>query len=217
MRRYSGSHSFPENSGGGKHGLRDGYMPHIGDAMHLFNYCWSKTKARTIARCWMKSDCLSYLQVQQFEQICHDYSNDNEENVPDSPIERNEAEQLYEDIFVNSLLSQVQSQSNELLPEVGEVQSVDEFANILNSESSEDASIDRRNIADNLLQSLYDERSDSEAVTREENDLQTVPSSSSARELIGLIQEKVDFNVQLNNDREVIEALQALLTQMNEV
>ena len=111
----------------------------------------------------------------------------------------------------------MQLQSSELLPEFGEVQSVDEFANILNSESPEDASIDHRNIANELLQSLYDEGSDSEAVTSEENDLQTVPSSSSARELIGLIQEKIDFNVQLNNDREVIEALQALLTQMNEV
>ena len=41
MRRSSSSHYFPENSGGGKNGLRDGYMPHVGDAMDLFNYCWS--------------------------------------------------------------------------------------------------------------------------------------------------------------------------------
>ena len=50
----------------------------------------------------------------------------------------------------------MQLQSNELLPDLGEVRRVDEFANILNYESSEDASMNRRSIAENLLQSLYD-------------------------------------------------------------
>ena len=192
-------------------------MPHVGDAMDLFNRCWSKTKACTIVRCWIKSECLSYLQVQQCEQISRHNRNRNEENLLDSPTEQSETEQLYKDIFVISMLSQVQVQSNELLPDLGEVNSVDEFANILNSKSPEDASMDRRNIADDLLQSLYDERSDTAASFKEESELQTVPLSSSARELIGLIQDKINSNVQLNNDDEVIEALQALLIRMSEV
>ena len=116
-----------------KHGLREGYRPHVGDAMDPFNHCWAKTKVRTIVRCWIKSECLSYLQVQKCEQICHDYRNENKENLPYAPNEQNETEQLYEDIFVNSIMSQVQLKSNELLPRLGEVWSVDEFANILNS------------------------------------------------------------------------------------
>ena len=80
----------------------------------------------------------------------------------------------------------------------------------MNFESPQDVSIDHRNIADNLLQSLYDERS-------EESASPTVPSSSVTREHIGLIQEKIDSIVQLNNDKEVIVALQALLTRINEV
>ena len=74
----------------GKHGLRDCYMPRVGDAMDLFNHCWSKTKARTIVRCWMKSECVSNLQVQQCEQTCRNYRYQNEENLADAPIEQNE-------------------------------------------------------------------------------------------------------------------------------
>ena len=99
------------------------------------------------------------------------------------------------DIFVISMFSKVQLQSNKLLSDLREVRSVDEFANILNSESPEDASIYCRNIANNLIQSLYDERGDRVIVSDEESSLQTVPSSSSDRDLIGLIQEKIDSNV----------------------
>ena len=130
IRRSSGA--LPENTGGRNHSLRVGYKPRFGDAMYLFIHCWPKTKARTIVRFWMKSECPSYLQVQQCEQIRRDYRNENEENLPDAPIEQNETEQLYKDIFINSMLSQVQLQSDELLPDLGEVRSVDEFANILN-------------------------------------------------------------------------------------
>ena len=79
----------------------------------------------------------------------------------------------------------MQLQSNELLPELGEVRSVDEFANILNSKSPEDAIINNKNIADNLLKSLYGERRDTAAVSNEESNLETIPSSSSARDLNG--------------------------------
>lgn len=88
MRRSSGAHSLPENSGG-EVCLQDVYRPHLGDAMDLFNYCWSETKARTIIKYWMKSDCISNLQIQQCEQIFHDYRNKNVENFPNAPIEQN--------------------------------------------------------------------------------------------------------------------------------
>ena len=86
----------------------------------------------------------------------------------------------------------MQLQSNELLPELGDVRNIVEFANILNSESPGDSTIDLRNISDNLLQSSYDEISGSATFSSDENALQTVPTPSTARESIGLIQEKID-------------------------
>ena len=104
----------------------------------------------------------------QFDEYKAKYSfHENEENFPNALIEQNDTEQLYEDIFVNGMLSQVQLHSNELLPDLGEVRSVNEFAPILNSESPEYASLDRSNIAHNLLQSVYDERHGNAVVSDE--------------------------------------------------
>lgn len=96
---------------------------------------------------------------------CHYYRSENEENLPDAPIEQNEAEQLLEDISVNSTHSQVQLQSNELLPELGDVRYFVEFPNILNSGYPGEATIEQRSIANNILQSLYGERSDNVAIS----------------------------------------------------
>ena len=131
-------------------------MPHLFNTMDLFDHCWTKTTTRNIIKCWIKSEYLSNLQVQQCEHTSHDYRNENEENLLDALIKQNETEQFYENIFVNSILPQVKLQSNGLLSELGDLQSFVDFANILNSESSGDASIDPKNIGDNLIQSLYD-------------------------------------------------------------
>ena len=57
MRGSSYSHSLLRIQEG-KCALRDVREPQIGDAMDLFYHCWSKTKIRTIIKCWMKIKCL---------------------------------------------------------------------------------------------------------------------------------------------------------------
>ena len=60
-------------------------------------------------------------------KICHYYSNENEEKLPDALIEQYRAEQFYEEMFTNRILEEVQFQSNNILPELGGVRSVDMF------------------------------------------------------------------------------------------
>lgn len=71
----------------------------------------------------------------------------------------------------------VRKSSSIVLQELGDVKSVVEFANILNYKSPLDASIDSKNIAGNLPQSLCDEISDRAAVSSECNASEAVPSS----------------------------------------
>ena len=65
MKWDSGEHHFPLNSNSGKWGVRDGHLPHVGDAMYAFNEAWRKTSRSTIPKCWIKSKCLSEIQVQE--------------------------------------------------------------------------------------------------------------------------------------------------------
>ena len=37
MKWDSGEHHFPPTSNSGKWGVRDGHLPHLGDAMYIFN------------------------------------------------------------------------------------------------------------------------------------------------------------------------------------
>ena len=43
--------------------------------------------------------------IQQSQQTCSHSRSENEENLPEVPTEETETEQLYEDTFVNSMLS----------------------------------------------------------------------------------------------------------------
>ena len=54
----SNEHNFSSTSNFGKSSLRNGHLPHIGDAMEFFNETWGKNKSSTIMKCWIKSNCL---------------------------------------------------------------------------------------------------------------------------------------------------------------
>ncbi len=56
---------FPKNSNHGFRRLREGQMPHVGDAMSIFNKTWQYTTQRTTLKCWLMSKCLSDTQVRE--------------------------------------------------------------------------------------------------------------------------------------------------------
>ena len=56
--RRNTNHSFKPKSANGKWGIQDGLLPHVGDAIMLFNSAWSMMSRTEVIKCWMKSDCL---------------------------------------------------------------------------------------------------------------------------------------------------------------
>ncbi len=154
LHRASNEHDFPAHSHSRKFGLRDGQMPHVGDAMDLFNDCSSKTECKTMMKCWMKSKCLSNLQVQECKQmVAHD-------NTPEVTVYQDEAGRIYDDIFVQGLMSPGEFSTNELIQEYKGVESANQHCHVFNAPTPDDISIDRPKIAETHLQSLFDAQSD---------------------------------------------------------
>ena len=58
--RRSSDIVFPSTSGNGKYGVREGHVPHVADAVEIFNKAWSSTKRITICKFWIKSECLGF-------------------------------------------------------------------------------------------------------------------------------------------------------------
>ena len=48
----------------GKWGIQDGQLPHVGDAMQLFNRSWNALSPKTVIKCWIKRNCLAEGQVE---------------------------------------------------------------------------------------------------------------------------------------------------------
>ena len=59
----------PSSSQQGRLGLQDGFSPHVGDAITLFDDAWSLMSRSTVIRCWIKSNCLSPKQCEEAKQI----------------------------------------------------------------------------------------------------------------------------------------------------
>ena len=92
----SSEHTFPQTSHSGKWGLREGHLPHVGDAMELVNEAWGKTKSSTILKCWIKSNCLSESQIELALSYCTNEVATGNDNSTDSAIQEHEAQALYD-------------------------------------------------------------------------------------------------------------------------
>eukprot|EP00171_Calliarthron_tuberculosum_P011986 IDg11986t1 len=54
----SQDHGFKSNSGRGRWSLREGQLPHVADAISLFDQSWSETGKKGIIKCLLKSTSL---------------------------------------------------------------------------------------------------------------------------------------------------------------
>ena len=51
---------FPSTSGNGKHGIREGQLPYVADAIEIFNDAWSSTKRITICDAGLRVSVSDY-------------------------------------------------------------------------------------------------------------------------------------------------------------
>ena len=67
--KHNTNYTFKEKTVNGKWGLRDGLLSHVGDAVMLFNSEWNVMTRPEIMKCWVKSECLGVMHVDQFSSI----------------------------------------------------------------------------------------------------------------------------------------------------
>ena len=68
-RRRTTQEQFPNDSGNGRYGIRESQLPHVADAMVLFNDAWSAVSRMTICKCSIKSECLGVQYTQSFQSF----------------------------------------------------------------------------------------------------------------------------------------------------
>ena len=98
MKWDSGEHHFPPTSNIEKWVVTDGHLPHVGDAMFIFNEAWRKTSRSTILKCWIKSKCLSEMQVQDANNILKAMNVPNERDSSTDIVPLQEVEEIYTNI-----------------------------------------------------------------------------------------------------------------------
>ena len=67
--------SLKNDSGHGKWGLQDGQLPHVGDAIQIFNNAWSCMSRTSVIKCWINSECLGAVQTGQLQPLLETQQN----------------------------------------------------------------------------------------------------------------------------------------------
>ena len=69
------------DSGNGRYGIREGQLPHVADAMVLFNNAWSAVSRMAICEFWIKSECLGVQHTQSLQSVIQSLSLDDDVNI----------------------------------------------------------------------------------------------------------------------------------------
>ena len=177
LKRRRGNHQFKSNSGQGKWGLQDGQLPHVGDAIMLFDESWRQTKRSTVLKCWMKSQCLSrdLVAVLQHELNCllgvHEDTIDmtsgagtsfNNENAVEHVVDQATAARIHADLQSHRYLERPETPLNEVLAEVEDICTANELLLAMNTPAPFDHEATRNEIADREIQSLFDKHRQSQ-------------------------------------------------------
>ena len=97
------------NSRHGQWGVSNGYLPHVADAMTMFNKAWSKLLPSTALKCWFKGQCLSMIQVAQAREIICQLNAVSEESIATSVLNQDIAEEIYNDICALNFQTQLEN------------------------------------------------------------------------------------------------------------
>jgi len=61
-------HGYKDSTGQGKWGIREGQLPHVGDAIRMFNEVWEQTSNIEVMKCWLKAECLPTVHTQELRR-----------------------------------------------------------------------------------------------------------------------------------------------------
>ncbi len=156
----------------GVRGIEKRCLPHVGDAIKIFEEAWSQTSRATVIKCWMKSTCLLHQHMMtvtcQLRDLCAGSSGADWITVSDAkqiedinadqitiedPITVSESEHLSASVTSVSLLDIPKTPLSEVLGEVSAISGAADFLNILKSPAPFDmrqtrADISRENLSE---------------------------------------------------------------------
>ncbi len=177
QRRISNS-TFPLTSGNGKWGLREGQLPHIGDAIELFNQSWSGVSKTIIIKCWLKSECLGEDHTSNLKQKIELLNSDGDVDIDltvgrsvtsasiENPVDPDMLRNINDALMENQYLENgPQTPLNEILAEVSNLEAQANLINILNSPAPSDTDTRHKDISEDSMLKLYeDSRSISDSI-----------------------------------------------------
>ena len=189
----------------GMYGIHEGQLPHVGDAMNLFNEAWGMTRRSTVTKCWVKSMCLpENLRIEARELLesilpsesLIDLTSPDRLNVSCESVVSNKTSAnilndmhvivAYESSKLNTLVQQILQEAQELVQ-------VSDFITTRNSPASFDADPSRNELAETFLQSMFDENWKPSALVEEVRSQQCTVSLTFKGFFIGFVCQNKDL------------------------
>ena len=137
-------------------GVADVHLPHVADAMVIFNEAWSKLLLSTVLKCWSKSKCRPMLQVGQAREQTGQSSTGSEESFATPVLSQEVSEEIYSDICALNYQTQVENPLSEIMPPYTGIRNASEISEALNSFSVTGKDVNRHDIAAKEVQKMFD-------------------------------------------------------------
>lgn len=143
---------FPASNDRGRLGLKHGFLPHVGDAIDLYDESWSATTRESVVRCWMKSSCLPDIHMSSLRAILTDSG----QSTARAPIGDTEAGFIRRDLAAWSALECTTTPLTEILGEANAVADAARFVAMINSPAPFDVDPTPHEVAEEQLQSRFE-------------------------------------------------------------
>ena len=168
--KSKGTIQFREDSVRGRYGIPDGHFPNVGDAMDLFNEAWRMTSTKGVIKCWVKSECLSENRCIEATELLSqlDHMDEPLMQLTSQPLVELNRNQVIDENTCRSILRDLQDVAadsdrvadaalQEALQEVRDLCEIYGLMAVVNSPALFDDDPSRSEIANRLLQSMFDE------------------------------------------------------------
>ena len=212
---HSGEHNFPPTSNSGLLGVSDGHLPHVGDAMYMFNEAWSRTSKSTILKCWK---CFNEDQVQHAKSLYEELKQVKETTGFAALVSQNEVQEIYESIQLSTMMSSSSTATVAVMNELPDIRDFNELSRLFNLSMPEDEDRTHTQISNSTILAMYTRmvEEDEEAVAEQAAPAATAFPGTSSR-LCKEITLLTEGNAVIWRDEQALNALKVALSQIEEL
>ena len=131
-------------------------MPHVADAMTMFNESWPKLLSSTALKYWSKSQCISMLQFDQAREQIGQSNTESEESTVTPVLGQELLEEISIDKYALNYRTQVENPLCEVTPPYTSINYASETSEALNSLSVTREHRNNHDIAEKELHRTFD-------------------------------------------------------------